>query len=896
MIRHPNTAEWTPGETSSISASEKEIAEILEQYLEAIESGQHVAVSDVLAKHPQYAEELQQYLEGIAMLQGGFGNRTDDESNVASEFAGGRELGDYKLIREVGRGGMGVVYEAQQLSLNRRVALKVLPFASMLDSRQIKRFENEARAAAQLHHPNIVPVYGVGCQRGVHYYAMQFIEGQTLADAIAELAAEAPETTSNSLHTGCSNGSKRFQEIARIGVQAARALHAAHQCGVIHRDIKPSNIMLDGRGETWITDFGLARVQTDQNVTRSGDIVGTLHYMSPEQACGNATIAGPRSDVYSLAVTLYELATLQRPFEGESHGNVLRQIEQGVCKPPRHWNPSIPSDFENVIMKGMSTDPVDRYPSAAEMEEDLQRFIDGKPTRAKPPTAFQIFAKWSARNRAVVASTLTALTLTAVALAGTNLSLMQKTKNLEARQLRLDTEIDAAKDQLDVALESLEAFGLFVDEFLRNNVAGSEEERQALLDSMLTAYSRLIPKFEDSPTLRKDAAITHTKMATVFDRMGDHEEALNAYAKAKRLFAQLPNSDAELANCLSSSGLLLSKLGRHPSAMRAIQDAIRIQQELVAVNSDPRLLVALSNSLVNLAALSESDAEASFDRAVKLLADAKRESPDSQEVLRALANVTGTRGTQLAGHSPGQAIRYLQFAVQNGRTLCSGSQVAPADRSKLATHCSNLGTLYAQQSQPQRAIEAYRLAVTNQREVGDNASLVITLGNLAKTQQKLDMHSEAANSYREAISVQSTLLNQAPGNLNHVSRLGGLYNNLGFIWKSAHKPVLAEEAYHASIKYQRRAFELAPHVDAFRDAYSRTLYNASQVAVSNREWELAAQLHLDRAKIWPENPAQLKSAANGITAAAAMLSKEDKRQAWDRRAERLLESAKPHGA
>src|SRR3989440_631642 len=242
---------------------------------------------------------------------------------------------------------MGVVYEAHQTSLNRRVALKVLPFAAALDPKQLQRFQNEAHAAAQLHHTNIVPVFGVGSERGVHYYAMQFIDGQTLAAVISERRAlalpdrgEKPGSLPGdatgpyvatppvaALSTERPAGDRAFfRAAARFGVQAAEALEHAHQLGVVHRDIKPANLLVDARGNLWITDFGLAHCQSQAGLTMTGDLVGTLRYMSPEQALAKRVIIDHRTDIYSLGATLYELMTLEPIFAGRDRQELLRQI------------------------------------------------------------------------------------------------------------------------------------------------------------------------------------------------------------------------------------------------------------------------------------------------------------------------------------------------------------------------------------------------------------------------------------------------------------------------------------------------------------------------------------------------------------------------------------------
>jgi serine/threonine protein kinase len=326
------------------------LTEALLGYLEAAEAGKPQDRRRFLERHPEFAAELADFftccdrVEGIvAPLRGASecGARLQEvrsEETQRQDFIPARNpveipglpelragglgtapcvLGDFRLSREVGRGGMGVVYEAEQVSLGRRVALKVLPFAAGLDSRQLQRFKNEAQAAALLQHPNIVPVHAVGFEHGVHYYAMQFIEGRSLAAWVEELrGAEVPWTSSLPLSASVPNpqteqrmgcaASSLVRSIARLGLKAALALDHAHQQGVVHRDIKPANLLLDERGELWITDFGLALFQAGGEVTRTGELVGTLRYMSPEQVQARRGLVDHRTDVYSLGITLYE--------------------------------------------------------------------------------------------------------------------------------------------------------------------------------------------------------------------------------------------------------------------------------------------------------------------------------------------------------------------------------------------------------------------------------------------------------------------------------------------------------------------------------------------------------------------------------------------------------------
>lgn len=396
-----------------LSPDQKErLAAVLDQYLQALENGAPLQREELLRIHADVAGPLQVYLDSLTALHDAAAGFEPGASgpDIQPPEIHRRQLGDFLIVRELGRGGMGIVYEAHQISLGRRVALKVLPFAAVLDTRQIARFHNEAQAAAQLHHPGIVPVYAVGVERGVHYYAMQFIDGQPLDRVIGELrkrrfvGAASPsaglhrpcpehaparpcDSTCRSFLTEKSGNEKAYvQRVVQLGIQAAESLHAAHEEGVVHRDIKPSNLLVDGDGKLWVTDFGLARCHKDVSLTRSGDLVGTLRYMSPEQALGRSTLVDHRTDIYSLGATLYELLALRPAFPGDDGPTLLKRIEQQDPARLRELWPQIPADLETVIFKAMAKRRDDRYGTAREFADDLQRVREGRPTQAKHPT------------------------------------------------------------------------------------------------------------------------------------------------------------------------------------------------------------------------------------------------------------------------------------------------------------------------------------------------------------------------------------------------------------------------------------------------------------------------------------------------------------------------------
>jgi WD40 repeat protein/serine/threonine protein kinase len=451
--------------------AEDDLAEVVEHLTARLKAGEAVDLDACLAAHPDHAAELRRLIPALELLAdlsrppGPAVRCSASAIPEAAEALG--QLGDFRLIREVGRGGMGVVYEAEQISLGRRVALKVLPFAAALDARQLQRFKNEAQAAAHLQHQHILPVYYVGVERGVHFYAMQFIEGQTLAQLTHELREQvgpdrpAARRDSRSTdadatgpyHAAGTAGSARaeaqvtgpnlslraetlattpeaappihagdfFHTAVRLAVQAAEALEHAHQLGVVHRDIKPANLLVDARGELWVTDFGLAQVQGDAKLTLTGDLVGTLRYMSPEQARGRGAPIDHRTDIYSLGVTLYELLTLEPAFGGTDRQHLLRQIALEEPRPLRRLNKSIPAELEVIVLKAIEKNPADRYATAQELADDLQRWLKNEPIRARRVRPWERLVKWVRRHPApaglALVSGLAAMALAGVAVA-----------------------------------------------------------------------------------------------------------------------------------------------------------------------------------------------------------------------------------------------------------------------------------------------------------------------------------------------------------------------------------------------------------------------------------------------------------------------------------------------
>jgi serine/threonine protein kinase len=538
-------------------------------------------------------------------------NVEDDPFAPASLLGGLGVLGDYQILREIGRGGMGVVYEAEQVSLGRRVALKVLPAAAALDPKQLHRFQVEAHAAACLHHTHIVPIHAVGCERGIPFYVMQLIEGRSLAHLIRDLAShdglepahsakrngsttlqrESDVTTADSpapgrtILSGGSSSSTRsrayIHSVAELGVQAAEALEHAHQNGVLHRDIKPANLLLDPRGQLWVTDFGLARVPGDSPLTVTGDLLGTLRYMSPEQALSRRVLIDGRTDTYSLGVTLYELLTLRPAFSGKDRQEVLRRIAEEDPRPIRKINRSVPADLETIIHKAMAKEPEGRYRTAQEMAEDLRRFLGNQTIRARRPSAWEIVVKWGRRHPSLVASTLLILCLLVSSL-GVSTTLVRRERD-EARRERQRAEANFA-----LARQAVDDYLTKVSEERLLNEPGMQPLRKELLETALKYYQTFLLQYRDDRALQAATADALVRVGKIVDAIGSKPDALSSYEGALAIYRRLAQTAPDrtefqkgLLSGLIDVGNLRYGIGNTTAAQTSLREATQLLNRLM---------------------------------------------------------------------------------------------------------------------------------------------------------------------------------------------------------------------------------------------------------------------------------------------------------------------------
>jgi WD40 repeat protein/serine/threonine protein kinase len=494
----------------SESGSDRDSVERLaEEFLSRFRRGERPALSEYTDRHPEHAAEIMELFPALVKIEqlkpaaidatGPFAGTTDPGGMPRPERIGG-----YRIVREVGRGGMGVVYEAEQLALGRRVALKVLPLHAAKDGSGLARFRREARAAARLHHTNIVPVHEVGEDGTLCYYAMQLIQGQPLDRVLHELRqlratgaltqSAGGENIAHSLWTGAfhfqeeqagparpaapdgraasssfhlpgqtdpsnvlSNRAHYHRSVARVGIQVAEALEYAHREGVIHRDIKPSNLLLDPDGRVWVTDFGLAKTEGDA-LTNTGDVVGTVRYMAPERFRG---WSDPRSDVYSLGLTLYEMLLLRPAFDAADRVKQIRQVTDEEPPRLRKVDPSIARDLATVVERAIGKEPTRRYQTAAELAEDLRRFVEDRPIRARRVGGAERVWRWCRRNPVLASLTTAVALLLAVAAVSATVAAIQFRQKAEAEaRAKEDLETNQYFDHITLAHRELSADNL----------------------------------------------------------------------------------------------------------------------------------------------------------------------------------------------------------------------------------------------------------------------------------------------------------------------------------------------------------------------------------------------------------------------------------------------------
>jgi serine/threonine protein kinase len=888
--------------------ADRALTDLVEEFAARLQAGEVIDAETFARAHPAHAEHLRRLLPAVRVLAEVGRTPSGDSAGAPpldDDFVPER-LGDFRLLREVGRGGMGIVYEAEQVSLGRRVALKVLPSAAALDGRALQRFKNEAQAAALLQHPNIVPVIAVGCEHGTHFFAMQFIDGTSLAalihafrglsgaedhtlpggmaegsDPTMDLGLTPPDApppaTSTFWEALACDGPPAltrsyFRAVARMGLQAAEALEHAHQLGVIHRDVKPANLLVDGRGNLWVTDFGLARLQHDAGLTASGDLVGTIRYMSPEQAQPRHVPLDHRTDVYALGATLYELLTLQPAFPGDDRRELLRRIAWEEPRRPRRVNKAVPAELEAVALKAMEKAPADRYPTAQELAEDLKRYLADEPVRARRPALWRSAARWARRHAAMAVTAAAALSVVLLTLAVAVTLLSINNSRLRQAQVQSKEALEQKSEALwrarDYAVRANRNAGLvqaalndvtwqLADEQLKRDPNWARKA-EGLLARAQKVYEDLIAGEEGNPAVQMGAGRGFRHLGGIYKFLGRYEQARKVYQRGIGLFTRLagehPHDDesrAQLAGTYNDLGDLHRQVGKRQDAAACYQASLQSWQRGVPKTACPVEASRAHDGTAELRAEAGERHEAveHFRQAITLREPLAQADPAHRGHREALASWHRRLGALL------QADGELDAAAEHFRRAYELAQGLVRDHRnvgeyvlELARCCNHRAALY-EDSDPERAEKFYRRS-------GDLlSSLAGALPGVPVFRQGLafvhvrrgtlalaaDCPDEAAEHFREARDLLSALTADLPGGGPGPGAPGE--NENAFAWFLATCPDESFRDPPRAVALARTAVERAPERGDYWNTLGAACYRAGDAAGAVQALEKAVRLH-----------------------------------------------------
>ena len=589
------------------------LGQLAEEFTQRVREGKLPEVEEYALRYPELAGRIRELFPTLMLLEGmAAASSSSAAEAMPSPLSAGSIFGNYRIEREIGRGGMGIVYEAIHTLLEKRVALKILPVRTVVDAGHFERFFREARTAAGLHHTNIVPVFDVGQVAGTPYYAMQYIEGSGLNQILRTMQSAAEHgSLDQSVRIRAGLPAKLedyYRWVAGIGIQAADGLAYAHERKIIHRDIKPSNLLLDKQGVLWIADFGLARKTEDPAMTQSGAMLGTPRYMSPEQAESATRPVDQRSDIYSLGATLYELMTCRPVFEGRTPQEVLSQIVTREPVAPKRLHPEIPADLATVVMKAMAKRPEDRYQTAHELADDLGRWQKMEPIKARPIGPLGRTIRWCRRNPRVAAITATAAVII-IALTGIYIANLTK-KNLEIQTalrraelmtsaiqaaLRDDSQTYVNRatevDKIDRAMLGSQNIELFpqvvnylciIDPWDKRSFPGIE---RVIAESEKRAYE-MAKRAVDRNDMRFVESIQ--LLGEYFDDKKDLDKAEWLYRQALALAKQVPEEPQMKIRLIGKLEALLEKKAKPTMDSEGAGKAVMLYRELLQLRREAR--------------------------------------------------------------------------------------------------------------------------------------------------------------------------------------------------------------------------------------------------------------------------------------------------------------------
>ena len=808
---------------------------LAESFVERYRRGERPSISEYARLYPELADRITRLFPTLVLMEE-LSPETDGIGIDDRSAQPPRQLGDYEIGEEIGRGGMGVVYRARQISLNRDVALKVLARPLGIRSQALQRFRLEARAAGQLHHPNIVPVIEVGDEDGMHYYAMQLIQGHGLDLILDELrrqrvlptlAGHSTDSVMNSLQQTTSSrkletfaaaflsGEFRpvqdagttvgaaprtvptgvstpihpgyFRRVAEIGTQLADSLEFAHSAGILHRDVKPSNVLVDNSGNVWVTDFGLAKAlekATDSaaDLTRTGDVIGTIQYMAPERFRG---WSDPRSDVYGLGMTLYEMLTFRPAFADHDRLKLMEQVRTRTPAAPRTLNPRIPRDLETIVLKSIEKDSSARYVSAAEMAADLRRYLEGRPILARCSSIRE--RAWQTCRRNPLVSVLSGLLVGLIVVAW--LGMLYLWRDAVASDADAREHLAAERRNLNLAVAAVEEFSTKVSSDPRLREHDLRPLRQNLLKTAAEFHETLAELREGSEQGRIDLARSYRGLARLTGEIESPERAIEYCRLAITEFDDVllvtpvdRQIQFELAGTLADAALLLQKQGQSREAEPMLDRGIGILRFLASKdNGGPETASELAALLDQKALLLRTRKQ--YDEAGKITAESlaswdelRSRYPDDSALAMRAARAHYNAGD---GHLA-RGLKWWREADSELETAWSILQPILKQPESSSVDPSFVLALMARRSDPakvsgrtdearirnQEALRVGReLVLRNPSVLSLQHGLALSLHQMGNLESMSGNHEASCAAFLEASEIWERLVHLAPGNV-----------------------------------------------------------------------------------------------------------------------------------
>jgi tetratricopeptide (TPR) repeat protein/tRNA A-37 threonylcarbamoyl transferase component Bud32 len=755
---------------------------VLAEYLRAQDAGIDFDRDSFVSRHPELRSELAAYFcaedrlkrlveplheAARAARQAAVLSQAPEETlapaAVTDWAAAETRFGDYELLEKLGEGGMGAVYKARHRKLNRLVAIKLLRPGVRASPEESSRFRNEAESVAQLDHPNIQPIFDVGECEGVPFLSMKLMDRGSVAARLADYTADPHRAA---------------REVAKI----ARAVHYAHERGILHRDIKPSNVLLDADGSPHIADFGLAKRLGEAELTRSGTVIGTPAYMAPEQAGGRRGAVTKAADVYGLGALLYALLTGHAPFTGDDVLQVLDRLQTEEPVPPAKLNARVEPDLQLICLKCLEKDPQRRYASADLLADELERYLDGRPlAHTRAVGRGERITRWCRRNPAWallgVVACLSLLTI--MVLAGAYMVSLRWANERE-HELR-----QRAERNRDLAIDAVDKFFTKVSESRQLQARGLERYRQELLLQASTFYEQLLATEALDPRIQSERGQAYWRLGRIAEVLGKRAEADRLYEKARLVFVDLADKDPgqaayreDLARIIHQQGTLHQFGGRNKEALAAYEQALSLRRNLA--RDQPDVIGRQQDFCQTVFQIARqyqvsgqpAKARAKYAEILPFFEKRLHDMPNDPASHDLLARVLLNQGDLAISGNPKRAIELFKRAASLEETALAAQPDNADIQDTLAQSLHHLGLAYFNAKQLEPAGPAYQRAVALREQLAekhpDVPDYLLKLATVLHGQAHLDMkrtstRSEAVSSFERALAMGRHLGDQFAG-------------------------------------------------------------------------------------------------------------------------------------